>query len=202
MIARFLGYLAAAFLAAMMLLTVADVALRTFFSLPIQGMLELVELGLACTIFIALPAVFLRDEHLVVDVVDHLLKPAAVRVLDLIGAIVSLGVLVVIAWQMVPLARTMHEFGDVTSDLSLPEALVLDPGALRHRRLGARHAGLHRALAPRRVTAPRDEQLAIGAWGVVALLVVLFCACRSASRWPSSASAATPRSTAGARRSP
>ena len=121
MTARFLGYLAAIFLAAMMLLTVADVALRTFFSLPIQGMLELVELGLACTIFIALPAVFLRDEHLVVDVVDHLLKPAAVRVLDLLGAIVSLGVLVVIAWQMVPLARTMHEFGDVTSDLSMPK---------------------------------------------------------------------------------
>jgi TRAP-type C4-dicarboxylate transport system permease small subunit len=121
LIARFLGYAAATFLAAMMLLTVADVALRSFFSLPIQGMLELVELGLACTIFIALPAVFLRDEHLVVDVVDHILKPAAVRVLDLIGAIVSLGVLVVMAWQMVPLARTMHEFGDVTSDLSMPK---------------------------------------------------------------------------------
>ena len=121
LIARLLGYLAAIFLAAMMLLTVADVALRAFFSLPIQGMLELVELGLACTIFIALPAVFLRDEHLVVDVVDHLLKPAAVRVLDLVGAIVSLGVLAVMAWQMGPLARTMHEFGDVTSDLSIPK---------------------------------------------------------------------------------
>jgi TRAP-type C4-dicarboxylate transport system permease small subunit len=120
-IARFLGYLAAAFLAAMMLLTVADVALRSFFGLPIQGLLELVELGLACTIFIALPAVFLREGHLVVDVVDHFLKPAAVRVLDLLGAIVSLGVLVTIAWQMVPLARAMHEFGDVTSDLSIPK---------------------------------------------------------------------------------
>ena len=105
----------------MALLTVADVVLRTFFSLPIPGMLELIELGLACTIFIALPAVFLRDEHLVVDVVDHLFKPAVVRVLDLIGALVSLGVLVVMAWQMVPLARTMHEFGDVTSDLSIPK---------------------------------------------------------------------------------
>jgi hypothetical protein len=25
------------------------------------------------------------------------------------------------AWQMVPLARSMHEFGDVTSDLSIPK---------------------------------------------------------------------------------
>lgn len=105
----------------MVLLTVADVVLRTFFRMPIQGMLELIELGLACTIFIALPAVFLRDEHLVVDVVDHLFRPAVVRVLDLAGALVSLGVLVVMAWQMVRLARAMHEFGDVTSDLSIPK---------------------------------------------------------------------------------
>ena len=105
----------------MVALTVADIALRAFFRYPIQGMLELIELGLACTIFLALPAVFLRDEHLVVDVVDKLVRPGIVRLLDLLGALMSLGVLVVMAWQMVPLARTMHEFGDVTSDLSIPK---------------------------------------------------------------------------------
>jgi len=119
--ARLFGYLAAFFLTATMMVTVADVFLRTFFSYPMRGVLELVELGLACTIFLALPAVFLRDEHLVVDVIDHLAKKPVVRLLDLAGAIVSLVVLAVMLWQMVPLARTMHEFGDVTSDLSLPK---------------------------------------------------------------------------------
>lgn len=118
--AKVFATLAAFFLAAMMLLTVADVLLRSFFRYPIQGMLELVELGLACTIFVALPAVFLRDEHLVVDVIDHFASKPLVRLLDLAGALVSLAVLVVMAWQMVPLARSMHEFGDVTSDLSIP----------------------------------------------------------------------------------
>lgn len=117
--ARLFGYLAACFLTATMMVTVADVFLRTFFGYPVRGVLELVELGLACTIFLALPAVFLRDEHLVVDVIDHLAKKSVVRLLDLAGAIVSLVVLAVMLWQMVPLARTMHEFGDVTSDLSL-----------------------------------------------------------------------------------
>jgi len=116
----FFGCLAAAFLAAMMLLTVADVVLRSFFAIPIRGMLELIELGLACTIFLALPAVFLRREHLVVDVVDHLARAGLVRWLERLGAIISLGVLAVMAWQMWPLARTMVEFGDVTSDLSIP----------------------------------------------------------------------------------
>jgi TRAP-type C4-dicarboxylate transport system permease small subunit len=101
-------------------LTVADVVLRSFFAAPIRGMLELIELGLACTIFVALPAVFLRREHLVVDVIDHFARPALVRWLDRLGAAVSLGVLAVMAWQMWPLAQTMVEFGDVTSDLSIP----------------------------------------------------------------------------------
>ena len=105
----------------MVALTVADVLLRTFFGLPIRGMLELIELGLACTIFIALPAVFLRREHLVVDVIDHVANPGLVRWLDFLGKLVSLGVLAVMAWQMWPLAQTMVEFGDVTSDLSIPK---------------------------------------------------------------------------------
>ena len=54
----------------MMLLTVADVALRAVGNRPIRGTLELIELLLACAFFLALPAVFRRDEHIVVDVVD------------------------------------------------------------------------------------------------------------------------------------
>ena len=114
------GGLAAVALAAMMLLTVTDVVLRMFFRAPIQGTLELVELGLACTVFLALPAVFLRDEHLVVDVVDHFAKRPLVRLLDLASAVVSAALLALMAWQMVSLAQTTREFGDVTSDLSIP----------------------------------------------------------------------------------
>ncbi|HEX6322049.1 MAG TPA: TRAP transporter small permease [Burkholderiales bacterium] len=106
--------MAASFLAAMVLLTVADVVLRSFFSYPIRGMLELIELGLACTIFIALPAVFLREEHLVVDVLKK------TRPLELLGAAVSLVVLAAMGWHMLPNALSMIEFGDVTSDLSIP----------------------------------------------------------------------------------
>jgi len=114
LVSRLLGYTAAAFLAAMVLLTVADVVLRTFFGYPIRGMLELVELGLACTMFIALPAVFLREEHLVVDVLRRS------RSLEMLGAAVSFLVLAVMGWHMLPNARSMIEFGDVTSDLSIP----------------------------------------------------------------------------------
>jgi TRAP-type transport system small permease protein len=105
----------------MMLLTVADVALRALFARPIPGMLDLIELGLACTIFLALPAVFLRDEHLVVDVIDHVAPRRVVRWLDIAGAVLSAAVLAVMAWRMLPLARDMHAFGDVTADLAIPK---------------------------------------------------------------------------------
>ena len=105
----------------MMLLTVADVALRALFSRPIPGMLDLIELGLACTVFIALPAVFLRDEHLVVDVIDHIAPRKVVRWLDVAGAVLSAGVLAVMAWRMLPLARDMQAFGDVSADLAIPK---------------------------------------------------------------------------------
>jgi len=112
---------AAAFLAAMMLLTVADVLLRAFFGYPVRGMLELIELGLACTVFLGMPAVFLRKEHLVVDAIDQLTGPEVVRLLDLAGALVSFGLLAFTAWQMIPVARGMYDFGDVTPDLSIPK---------------------------------------------------------------------------------
>src|SRR6267143_4998058 len=98
----------------MMLLTVADVVLRAFFNRPIHGTFELIELCLACTIFVALPAVFLRDEHLVVDVVDHFAPPAVVKLLDLFGALASLAVLALMFWRMVPLAYVFFKDAAVT----------------------------------------------------------------------------------------
>jgi TRAP-type C4-dicarboxylate transport system permease small subunit len=111
----------------MMLLTVADVALRALVNRPIQGSFDLIQLGLACTIYLALPAVFLRDQHLVVDVIDHFAGRRLVRALDWIGAAISLGVLALMLWQMVPLARDMQEFGDVTADLSIPRIFYWIP---------------------------------------------------------------------------
>src|SRR5256712_13972556 len=118
---KIFGYLAAVFLAAMMLLTVADVVLRAVFNRPIHGTFELIELCLACTIFVALPAVFLRDEHLVGDVVDYLAPPAVVKLLDLVGAIASLAGLALLFWRMVPAARGMLGFGGVSTVQSITQ---------------------------------------------------------------------------------
>jgi TRAP-type C4-dicarboxylate transport system permease small subunit len=103
----------------MMLVTVADVVLRSFFGLPVRGQFELVELTLAYSFFLALPAVFLRDAHLVVDAADHFVSAQVRRALDIIGAVVSLVVLAVMLWQMAPQAIYVMRFGDMTFDLQI-----------------------------------------------------------------------------------
>jgi len=103
----------------MMLIIVADVALRSTLRLPLRGQYELVELALAYTIFLALPAVFLRDAHLVVDVADHFVSARVRRALGLAGAIASVAALGVMLWQMVPQALYMMRFGDMTFDLQI-----------------------------------------------------------------------------------
>lgn len=102
----------------MMLLTVADVLLRAFANRPIRGMYELVELLLACTFFLALPAVFLRDENIVVDVADEVV-PKAVPALRRFAEVVAIAVLAVMAWQGWKAAAETLVFNDVTSDLAI-----------------------------------------------------------------------------------
>ena len=107
----------------MMLLTVADVVLRAATNRPIRGMFEIVELLLACTFFIALPASFLRDEHITVDVLGPRLAPLLRR----ISAAVAVVVLAVLIWRGWVAARDSFVFNDVTSDLALPRYLYWAP---------------------------------------------------------------------------
>ena len=102
----------------MMLLTVVDVALRAAFNLPLRGTYELIELLLACTFFLALPAVFLRDENIVVDMVDAA-APRAVPALRRFAEVVAIAVLAVMAWQGWKAAAETLVFNDVTSDLAI-----------------------------------------------------------------------------------
>ena len=114
------GVVAAIFLTAMLLLTVADVTLRAALNLPIRGAYELIELFLVATFFLALPCVFLRDENIVVNAVDDV-APRLVAPLKRAAALLAVVILAVMAWQGAIAARDSFEFHDVTADLALPK---------------------------------------------------------------------------------
>ena len=116
---RLCGGLAAVALAGMMMLTVTDVLLRAFVNRPIRGTFELIELLLAATFFLALPAAFLRNENIVVDIVDRML-PRRVTLLKRVAELLAIVIIAIMAWQGWKVAQDTLVFGDVTSDLELP----------------------------------------------------------------------------------
>jgi TRAP-type C4-dicarboxylate transport system permease small subunit len=120
------GAAAGVFLLAMMLLTVADVALRAATNQPIRGTFEIIELLLACTFFLALPAVFLRDENLLVDVIDPI-APRWVPRLRRLAELIAVPVLGAMAWEGWKAAAETLVFNDVTSDLAIHRLLYWIP---------------------------------------------------------------------------
>jgi TRAP-type C4-dicarboxylate transport system permease small subunit len=113
------GIVAALFLAGMLVLTVADVALRSFFNYPLRGVYELIELMLAGTFFLALPCVFLRDDNILVNTIDEI-TPRIVPALKRIALLLSVLTFAVLVWQGWDAAWDSYEFHDVTADLALP----------------------------------------------------------------------------------
>ena len=122
-ISRFAGYGGAIFLVAMMMITVADVILRALFNLPITGAYDLVQLFLVGTVFLSIPEVFLNDENIVIDFVDHIFGSTAVGLLKVIANLAALVFLAVLSWRMIQPALDSIKFGETSPDLSIPMAV-------------------------------------------------------------------------------
>ena len=111
--------LAAVALLAMMLVTIVDVTMRIVLNELVLGAVELVQLALVATVFLALPDTLLRGEHITVDVVDQSLSPKALGRLRRIAAIATALLVVVLAWRTIPPALDTIEIGDLTTDLQI-----------------------------------------------------------------------------------
>ncbi len=83
------GHAAAIFLVAMMLFTTGSVAVREVTGWTFVGDVDIMVLGFAACVFVALPAITLRGEHVMVDFIDHVAPPRMRRWLDWIGLIAT-----------------------------------------------------------------------------------------------------------------
>lgn len=115
--ARVLGYAAAAVLFVLMLLTCADVAGRYFFNSPIRGGFELTEMLLAGLIFIALPLVTLRNEHVTVDLFDSVTPLWLLRIQHVVASVIGLVCTGYLAWRLWIRAGNMLAAGQTTAQL-------------------------------------------------------------------------------------
>jgi TRAP-type C4-dicarboxylate transport system permease small subunit len=121
-LAALLAALAVLCLGFMMLITVADVVLRTLDpNWRIFGMLDYVEFSLAWLIFLAIPIAVLERRMIAVDVVDTVAGPGVRRALRGFALILTLAAFGLLASQIVAPALDMREWGETTLDLRLPK---------------------------------------------------------------------------------
>jgi TRAP-type C4-dicarboxylate transport system permease small subunit len=112
--------LGTASLATMMLVTVADVCLRGMFGMPIKGVVDMVEITMLLVVFLGLPEAFLRNEQIVVDVVDSLLPQPVLAVVKAVGAVLSMAFLSLLAFNLWRPLLDAYRFGDRKADFPVP----------------------------------------------------------------------------------
>ncbi len=114
-----LGYVAAAVLFAMMVLTCADVIGRYFLNAPIWGAFEVTEMLLAALIFAGLPLVTLRGGHVTVDLFDAVIPDWLLRIQHIAACVIGFACTAYLAWRLWLRADTLYAAGETTAQLKL-----------------------------------------------------------------------------------
>ena len=108
------------FLAAMVVVTIADIVLRNTVRFPIPGVVELVEFSLAVTIFAGLAVAGFRGGHLTVDLLEFIFPARILRFLDKFNNISTLLVNVILAWLCYERLIDALDWGDKSVSLRIP----------------------------------------------------------------------------------
>ncbi len=112
--------LAALALAGVMLVTIADIAIKNIAGRPIASTFEWVEIGLAAMVFLGFPRVFRNDGNVVVDVIDLIASKRTVGVLTTIGAVATLGFLLLIGYAMIEPATDTVRYPEAKPESGVP----------------------------------------------------------------------------------
>jgi TRAP-type C4-dicarboxylate transport system permease small subunit len=123
-VAPALGVVAAIILFAMMMLTCVDVIGRYFFSRPVFGGFEITEMLLAAMIFVGLPLVTLRNEHVTVDVFDAITPDWFFRWQHIAACLIGTVATAYLSWRLWIRAMTMDAGGETTGQLKIKLAYL------------------------------------------------------------------------------
>jgi TRAP-type C4-dicarboxylate transport system permease small subunit len=118
--ARPFAFAAMLALAFMVLITTAAVFARWLFKQEIFGVVDMMELALAFSVFLALPGVFLRDEQVTVDLIDSLGSSKLTFALRLFGYLLGLAFVTLTLSQMITPALDKLNSSETTMTLQIP----------------------------------------------------------------------------------
>lgn len=106
-------------IAAMMLLTVADVFSRLFLNSSITGTIELTEFMLIC-LLIGLGPAAIAGKHIRVDAIVSRLNPKVQAIIDIFIYTLCLGITAILTWRGIEQGMLALEFKAYSSMLKIP----------------------------------------------------------------------------------
>lgn len=109
---------------AIMILVTIAVVFRYVFNAPILGDVELVEMGMAVVVMMAMPYTARLDGHIRVDIFDHALGAIGRYVTDLVWRVIAIYVLQLLIQKTYAKTLDAIEYEDVTNMLELPVAIA------------------------------------------------------------------------------
>jgi TRAP-type C4-dicarboxylate transport system permease small subunit len=125
MVSRLVSNLAAIILFLLVVLTCVDVIGRYFFTMPVVGAVELVRICMAGIIFFSLPAMFFREDHVIVDLVPFFRKGIIAWLVNLTLLAISIYIAIKLGDRIMAYAERAYEDGDTTEYLAIPRYLVV-----------------------------------------------------------------------------
>ncbi len=105
---------------AVALMTVVSIAMRSLLSRPIQGDVELTQLGIALCISLCLPWCQLHGGNIIVDFFTQRAAPATLRRLDAVGGLLMALMVGLLAWRTGAGALAVGGAGETSMILGLP----------------------------------------------------------------------------------
>lgn len=100
--------------------TFVGVIMRYFFSAPILGVNEIVQMGSVALVMLAMPAAAQREAHVRVDVCDTLLGRWGRLAGDILARGIGIYLLGSLGWRSWQKMLDTLEYGDVTNMISIP----------------------------------------------------------------------------------
>ena len=119
-LSRLMNIAASIVLAAMMLITVADVFMRYFLKRPILGTTEITENMMVCLTFFGLAWCAAQQSHLRVDLVMSRFSPRVQALVDGMTTLAGLFMVALIAWRSLVEAIAVQQLNIVSSLLRIP----------------------------------------------------------------------------------
>lgn len=102
------------------LVTIADIALRSVSTAGVPGTVDLMQLAVMWSALLAIPAAFLNDEHVAVDLFTKSLPAGVQRALRLMALLLAIAALALMAWYGLQQAWREHQGGDSSQTLGFP----------------------------------------------------------------------------------